>query len=282
MTDLTTDITNDITIILPCAGAGSRMGLDSPKELFEISGRKLIDFSLDHIKAYIRALVHDGSSTGSFRVAVVIRLSKREVADYVRAQLPDTRVETVLFDDNYEEWPGSVYSAHKQFSGRNLVLLPDSFLSLSSLSLPSTMLAHPENNLQPITVFPDGEYRDRTLIAAALEVLAQRPVMFGWVACDNPGVLSTMGALRVEKNEVTAFQDKPREGLEGFNGFWTCYGFSPGYGGPLYDFLIQSLRHQSPKLAEQPFFPPSALQLGRYYDLGTPERVASFMDSVLP
>jgi UDP-N-acetylglucosamine pyrophosphorylase len=44
--------TSKITIILPCAGSGSRLGLSEPKELFEISPEiRLIDFSSAHIAA---------------------------------------------------------------------------------------------------------------------------------------------------------------------------------------------------------------------------------------
>ena len=42
-----------VTIILPCAGEGKRLGAKGPKELFEIyPGKKLIDYSLEHIKAF--------------------------------------------------------------------------------------------------------------------------------------------------------------------------------------------------------------------------------------
>ena len=44
--------TAEMTVILPAAGSGQRLGLDYPKELFEIvPGKKLVDFSLDHIQA---------------------------------------------------------------------------------------------------------------------------------------------------------------------------------------------------------------------------------------
>ena len=37
-----------LTVILPCAGEGNRLGLTTPKELYEIiPGKRLIDFSLD-------------------------------------------------------------------------------------------------------------------------------------------------------------------------------------------------------------------------------------------
>ncbi len=112
-----------LTVILPCAGEGNRLGLDIPKELFEIvPGTRLIDFSLNHIRAVPVGI--------EVKVAVVVRPWKKEVVDYVSRKLPGTAVEAVLFDDAYSEWPGSVYSASGFFSAHNLVLLPDSCLCL--------------------------------------------------------------------------------------------------------------------------------------------------------
>lgn len=260
----------DITVILPCAGAGSRMGLDSPKELFEIHGKKLIDFSLHHIRAY----------PGSLRVIVVVRPDKLNVAQYVGSQLPYIPVQPVLFDDRYHEWPGSVYSAHPFFSERNLVLLPDSFLSLSTLSLGDRQEMSLNLPVQPVTKFPQGPYQGWSLIQAASALLQHSSVMFAWLPCQDPALLSSMGAVHVQGGIVNRFQDKPQQGFERFNGFWTCYAFTRQYGLPLYRFLIASLRHQSPLFEQQSFFPPAALPVGQYYDLGTPQRVAAFCSAI--
>ena len=68
-----------ISIILPCAGDGKRMGLSYPKELFEIfPGVKLIDFSLNHIDFYVnRTDMH-------IKIIIVIKTGKEEVFEYVK------------------------------------------------------------------------------------------------------------------------------------------------------------------------------------------------------
>jgi hypothetical protein len=252
-----------ITVILPCAGEGSRMGLDTPKELFEIGGVKLIDFSLAHIRAFPNPDV--------LRVAVVIRAAKQDVADYVREQLTGIDVTRVMFDDNYHEWPGSVYSAKKCFSRYNLVLLPDSFLSLAR-----------GVSLEPVTTYPpgDGGFEGESLTGRVMKKLAEHGVVFGWVKCSHRDTLAGMGAMKVEKGLVTAFQDKPGKGFEGFNGLWGCYGFRREWGRGLYDFLTASVRHQPVSLQKQGFYPPGTVDIAAYYDLGTPERASAFNSSI--
>ncbi len=235
-----------LTVILPCAGEGNRLGLTTPKEFFEIvPGKRLIDFSLEHILAQDPGMVES--------VVVVIRPWKKEVAEYVAGKLPGTRVETVLFNDDYSEWPGSVYSAAAFFSQYNLVLLPDSYLCLCG-SAPGTLLE---------------------MVLAALK---NHQVVFGSVSCMDHSKLKNLGAMRVEHGMVTAFQDKPRHDLEQYNSFWGCYGFRQNYGKALYDFLIRSVRHQPASLEEQPFYPPGSVSLHSYLDLGTWENIRKFRD----
>ncbi|MCX6580221.1 MAG: hypothetical protein NT166_08555 [Candidatus Aminicenantes bacterium] len=240
-----------MTVILPCAGEGNRLGLTTPKELFEIvPGKRLIDFSLEHIRARGAGKVHPV-------VVVVIRPWKKEVAEYVAAKLPGTRVETVLFNDDYSEWPGSVYSAATFFSQYNLALLPDSYLTLAG-GAPGTLLE---------------------MVLAALK---NHNVIFGSVPCAyrDRGMLMNLGAMRVEQGVVTAFQDKPRQDPEIFNSFWGCYGFRQEYGKALYDFLIRSVRHQPASLEEQSFYPPGSIPLQSYLDLGTWENIRRFRDQI--
>jgi hypothetical protein len=246
----------EITIILPCAGEGSRLGLKSPKELYEIMpGTRLIDFSLGHILAVPARLKEKISA------AVVIRPWKQAVADYVREQLPGITVNTVMFDDNYSEWPGSVYSANQVFAPKNLVLLPDSFLSLAPGS--HDLVTEDENG--------------KTLVELVSDALDIHKTVFGVIACQDAGLLGSMGALKVENGKVTAFQDKPAAALEQYNGFWGCYGFRKKYGKLLYDFLTGSVRHSAPRLSAQPFYPPGAIPLGAYHDLGTWPGIKSYL-----
>lgn len=247
----------ELTIILPCAGDGRRLGLDTPKELFEIvPGARLIDFSLKHILA--------APQKEKIIIVVVIRSWKTEVVEYVSQQLPGIPVKTVIFNDKYKEWPGSVYSAKDVFSKNNLVLLPDSFLSLSAHS----------NLENPVIT----DSRDRTLVELVYTALSHHKVVFGCIKCTDAKVLETLGSVRMENGIVTAFQDKPRPNeLPGqFNGYWGCYAFGKVMGKCLYDFLIHSVLHQPLPLKTQPFYPPGVIPIGEYYDLGTWENIERF------
>jgi NDP-sugar pyrophosphorylase family protein len=252
----------ELTIILPCAGDGRRLGLDTSKELFEIvPGTRLIDFSLKHIMA--------APQKEMIIIAIVIRPWKTEVAEYVSEQLPGIPVETVIFNDHYMEWPGSVYSAKDLFSKNNLVLLPDSFLSLS---------ADPNLGNPAIT-----DANGSTLVELVSRALQRHKVVFGCIKCTDATVLETLGAVRRENGIVTAFRDKPRPNeLPGqFNGFWGCYAFKREMGKSLYDFLIYSVLHQPLPLKAQPFFPPGVIPIGEYYDLGTWDNIERFKKAVI-
>lgn len=251
----------EVTIILPCAGDGRRLGLDTPKELFEIvPGTRLIDFSLKHILA--------APQKEKINIAVVIRPWKTEVVEYVSEQLPGIPVETVIFNDNYREWPGSVYSAKDVFSKNNLVLLPDAFLSLS---------AHSNLETPVIT-----DCNDRSLVELVSIALGRHKVVFGCIKCTDVKILGTLGAVRMENDIVTAFQDKPRPNeLPGqFNGYWGCYAFEKEMGKPLYDFLIHSVLHQPLPLEKQLFYPPGVIPIDEYHDLGTWENIDRFKREV--
>jgi hypothetical protein len=253
----TTVAEKELTIILPCAGDGRRLGLNTPKELFEIvPGTRSIDFSLQHILA--------APQKEKIITAVVIRPWKTEVKEYVSEQLPGIPVETVIFNDNYQEWPGSVYSAKDVFSKNNLVLLPDSFLSLSAHS-----------NLENPTI---DHSNGKTLVESTGDALSRHQVIFGCIKCMDVKVLETLGAVRMENGIVTAFQDKPRskEWAGQFNGYWGCYAFGKEMGKPLYDFLIHSVLHQPLPLEAQPFCPPGVIPIAEYYDLGTRENIERF------
>lgn len=244
----------EITVILPCAGEGSRLGLKIPKELFEVlPGTRLIDFSLDHIRAF--------ADKKKIKVAVVVRPWKTETAEYVARNLPGISVKAVMFNESYSEWPGSVYSV-SDLSENNLVLLPDSCLRLSE-----------GPSCGDVTCF-DG--KGKTLVELVLEALREYGVVFGSVQNTDPHILKHLGAMKVEGGGIIAFQDKPSQHLELYNSFWGCYAFRGIHARALYDFLIQSVRHQPVSLQEQPFYPVGAVPLHSYRDLGTWERIDLF------
>ncbi len=245
-----------ITFILPCAGEGRRLGCDGHKELFPIlPGVRLIDFSLAHIReALCRTSAQDD---WTIRVAVVIQPWKTEVSDYVRQVLPGVPVETVFFDNALHEWPGSVHSARSFYEDINIVLLPDSRLSLS----PAEM-----------TRDSDG----KSLVVRVIESLQNHDVAFGYIPCSDPAVLQHLGALHVTSQHadfgiIDRFQDKPDRDFASFNGYWCCYAFRAEAGESLYRFLHRSVMHDKTDIVSESFHPVSAFPVHAYMDLGTRE-----------
>ena len=248
-----------LTIILPSAGLGKRLGVNTPKELLEIHpGVPVIRFSLGHILASLDQDRFD------VKIAVVIRKGKESVVDYVRGILPsEIEVRTVYADPQWKEWPGSIYSAREHYSDHNLVLLPDSFLALSEID----WLRNSDN---------------RTLIDLALFGLAQSQIVFGTLYCPDCERLKRLGAVRQQENgEIIAFQDKPDDPTD-FNAFWGCFAFRREVGEALHQFLGASVRHANPDYPAQSFYPACSFPLIDYADLGTWEAVKAFRLSYPP
>jgi hypothetical protein len=246
----------EITVILPCAGSGSRLGLDTPKELYEIfPGVRLIDFSIRHIQAFISAC--ESGVSLPLKVVVVTRPWKVQVSEYVQSQLPQVEVRTVFFNERYHDWPGSIYSAAGDYSGHNIVLLPDSFLAVS-----------------------DGDpFHDSSsipLILALTRKLSFSDLVFGAVFCADPVRLRHLGALYVEEQTVKRFYDKPDTDFHLYNSFWGCYGFTRSIGASLYEFMVASVSKQFAPRDLSPPVPAAAIQITGYRDLGTWSAIDAF------
>ena len=246
----------ELTVILPCAGSGSRLGLDAPKELYEIlPGVRLIDFSLRHIHHYIHSF--NKSTPPPLQVVVVTRPWKLSVSDYVQAQLPQLPVRTIFFNDAYHDWPGSVFSAAPAYSERNIVLLPDSFLAVSA----------------------NDPYRDAAgipLVEVLNHSLSNQKLVFGAIECNDPMRLKSLGALYVENKRIMRFRDKPQCDFHLYNSFWGCFGFKRCIGTQLYEFMLASVKKHSPPISDEPLLPAAAIPIADYRDLGTWASIESF------
>ena len=253
---------SSISIILPCAGEGRRLGAPGAKELFEIyPGKRLIDFSIDHIKAFI-SRENITKENNDFKVITVIKPGKEDVFQYVKSTLSEVGVEYVMFSEKYREWPGSVYSAKSHFSDVNIVFLPDSFIKFGADNL----------------IYSD-KYNE-TIISKAANILEREKLVFGVVNCNDPVKLSSLGALRVVNNKVKLFNDKPEKDQDKYNGFWGVYGFRNTMGTHVYEFLIDSVERKKKKEHLLKELKPKAFYIETYYDLGTVKSVKEFMDSV--
>lgn len=244
----------NLSIILPSAGEGKRFGKGGPKELFEIyKDIKMIDLSLQHIPVFLNWADKQKLKV-NIKVVVVINRSKEGLIEHVKNSLPDINVKKVYFNDLYKEWPGSIYSAKDLFSDINIVLLPDSFLTMSKNKRFFDEAGNP-------------------LILKLTESLKNSRLAFGIVKCKNTEILKNLGAVKTEDNKITEFQDKPESRFSIFNGYWGVFGFKDNIADEVYDFLIRSVEHSEQDLKDLSFYPPGCFFLHSYMDLGTKRSV---------
>ena len=232
-----------MNVIIPAAGQGTRLGLPYPKELHRITeGRSLIDFSLDHIQV----------AAGRFGEVVLVTLpEKAAVAAYVRGQLADVPVIACPPDPRYSEWAGSILSAEPHFAERNLVLLPDSRISL-----------------------PD----ERTL-AEHYEPLfdAGHDVVFAVKKVAAAAELERLGALRLEGSLVTDFCDKPDPAeAPAYNAYWASFGFTRRAGPPLLKMMMRSVARERVDIGSLGLS-IAAFEIADYVDLGTWPAIRRFL-----
>jgi hypothetical protein len=228
--------------------------LDYPKELYEIKeGVRLIDYSLLHIQESVKY-----EKKIDKVVLVVVTPHKESVYEYVKEKIPYLNVKKVYFNSEYREWPGSVFSANSFFSEKNIVLLPDSFLSLYKKKI-----YYSEKGLNLLDLF--------------LEKFEKHDVVFGYKKSCKKNELKNLGAMKVIKEKVVLFKDKPKNQLEEYNSFWCCYGFKKDIGRELYNYLKASVINQNTN-TKMPFN-VGAFPVDSYYDLGTKESINEFLTS---
>ena len=232
-----------LNVILPAAGAGTRLGLPYPKELHRVEeGASLIDYSLRHVRLA-------GEAVGSVTLTIVP--GKEAVADYVRSVLPGVEVRTCMFNPAYSEWPGSILSSEALFAGRNVVLLPDSVITM-----------------RPGEALFDC-YR-QAFEAGSEVVFAYKPV-----SPTDP--VTALGALRVENGSVSDFCDKPDLGAApGYNAFWTSFGFTGSVGPELLAMMMRSVARNRVDIAALGAR-IGAFPVADYLDLGTWPAIRHFL-----
>jgi hypothetical protein len=236
----------EMSIIVPCAGKGTRLALPYPKEIHRVSQSKsLIDFSLAHIEQ---------DRDLAAQIVTVLAPGKESVFDYVSGRMTGICSATsVYFNPEYHEWPGSILSAENQFLERNVALLPDSVLK----TVPRQTL---------LTQFAEAFDRGADLV-------------FAYVAEQDRDRLRALGALRVQGHHVEEFCDKPTlENPSTFNGFWASFGFTKACSAEVLNFMMRSVDRQSVDIAELGLN-VQAFAVESYMDLGTWPNMASFLNT---
>jgi hypothetical protein len=228
------------TVILPCAGAGTRLGLPFGKELLPLGpGSTPLGETLALLVPHALAL----------RLVVVLGDGREATARHVtaRAAAAGLPVAFMSQDPGLAECTGAVLSAAPWFSERNLVLLPDQVLDR-----------------------PDPD-----LVTLALDTLDEAPFCFLAAREDDPERISRDGALRVTSGTPARLLDyaehPPLDGAGRFNATWFGFAFRDDAGEAL------SLLHRAvggrpvttADVAASPLAGCPVIEAGPYRDLGT-------------
>lgn len=222
-----------INIILPCAGLGTRLGLPYPKETHMIAeNTALIDLTFQSLlkgKQYIDA------------VTVILAPEKGILLEHLKKWSSEFYIRFCYFNDNYNEWAGSVLSAEPDFHEKNVVLLPDSYIVENS-----------KNAILPTF--------DR--------LLSKHSSVFACKLEEDKNMLRNLGALTVKDGIVTSFCDKPTSSYKKYNAFWCSFGFQKEAGRPLLEMMMNSIQKEPVNI--QDICPSNAaFFVDDYKDLGT-------------
>jgi NDP-sugar pyrophosphorylase family protein len=233
-----------ITVIIPCAGKGTRLGLPFSKELFSIERNKcLIDYTFDLFTSYKREEVH---------FVVTINETKTDIIKYLSKYKHKFNISFTFLNPHESELPGSIWSAKHLFGEYNLVLLPDTIIQLKH-GADIIDIVHKNLELTYLSFF----YKNET----------------------SHEILKGGGALHVINNEVRDYEDKPQTNISRFNAHWCGLAFKQ----EAFDTFFNTFKcfYESgcnlPCIAETIIYKAKAIEVDSYSDLGTWENIYNFM-----
>lgn len=236
----------ELTVILPCAGEGTRLSLPYPKEICSIEKNKsLIDYTFDLFSNYGRRDVE---------FVITLNENKIELVKYLSRYKHRFNISFTYFNPTETEYTGSIKSTKHLFGEKNLVLLPDTFLRLKT----SEDILELVNNSLNETGFTFFFKREK-----------------------SPNMLKTKGALIIsDTNQVLDYEDKPQENLDKFNAFWCSFAFRKRVFDSCIEFMEKStLNHRLlvDEIKNTPIYNSRAIEVDEYIDLGTWEQIYKFV-----
>mgnify|MGYP006089889675 FL=1 len=241
---------NKLTVILPAAGKGSRLNLPYPKEILRVDKEKaLIDNSFDLFK---------GLGRDDVEFIVVINEEKSEIIKYLSKYKSQYNVSFTYQNPNELEYTGAIKSAKHLFGENNIVLLPDTVLTL-----------------------PAGV----NLANEVLEHLEDKRFAFLFKSETNEKMLNTKGCLQLDSDKrVLDYEDKPTQNMSRFNGYWCAFAFKKNVFDECITFMEQStlkLENSKTVIGQTSIFGSKAIQVEDYKDLGTWEEIGKLLSKNL-
>ena len=236
---------SNLTVILPCAGEGSRLSLPYPKEIYSIQKNKcLIDYTFDLFSNYGRRDV---------QFVITLNENKTEIVKYLSRYKDRFNISFTYFNPIETEYTGSIKSAKHLFGEKNIVILPDTFVKMKT----SEDIVEMVNNSLNETGFTFFYKRE-----------------------NSPDMLKTKGALVIsDDNQVLDYEDKPQENLDRFNAFWCAFSFRKRVFDSCIEFMEKStLNHKLlvNEIKNTPIYNSKAIEVDKYIDLGTWEQIYEF------
>ena len=228
-----------LTIILPAAGKGTRLNLPYPKEILRLDNdNALIDNCFNFFRDYGRK---------DIEFVVVINENKPELLTYLAKYKNRFNISFIYQNPNEKEYTGAIKSARPLFGEHNLVLLPDTLMTLQ-----------PGEDLY-------------TLIMTALE---ETGFTFLYKEELDNSVLKTKGALNINaEGLVLNYVDKPEDNKLGlYNAFWCAFGFRRRTFDQCMNFMEKStlkLKTNEKEIQSTPIYRSKAIKVKDYVDLGT-------------
>lgn len=177
------------TVILPCAGKGTRLGIPFPKELFPIQKDiSIIDTYFDELYE-----IRD-----KIRVVIIINPKKVDLVEYLN-KYSDSFDIIFKYQTDYEKgMVGAIYECRNYFLENNIILLPDIFIKYKGF-------------INELMSFINGE--DKVAIWFNKE--------------KNVDILKNLGPVTIENNgidtRIVNFEEKPQY-TEG-NAYWVSMAF---------------------------------------------------------
>jgi len=241
---------NKLTVILPAAGKGSRLNLPYPKEILRVDKEKaLIDNSFD---------LFEGLGRDDIEFIVVINEEKTEIIKYLSKYKSQYNVSFTYQNPNELEYTGAIKSAKHLFGENNIVLLPDTVLTLPT----GVNLAH-----------------------EVLEHLEDKRFAFLFKSETNEKMLNTKGCLQLDSDKkVLDYEDKPTQNMSRFNGYWCAFAFKKDVFDECITFMEQStlkLEKSKTVIEQTSIFRSKAIQVEDYKDLGTWEEIGKLLSKNL-
>jgi NDP-sugar pyrophosphorylase family protein len=236
---------SNLTVILPCAGEGTRLSLPYPKEIHSIEKNKsLIDYSFDLFSNYGRKDVE---------FVITLNENKVELVKYLSKYKSRFNISFTFFNPSETEYTGSIKSAKHLFGEKNLVLLPDTFMKLKS---------------------------SQDIVDLVSDSLNETGFTFFFKRETGSDMLKTKGSLSIDKDDLVGeYEDKPQEDLDRFNAFWTAFAFRKRVFDNCIEFMEKStLNHRLVinEIQNTPIYKSKAIEVDDYVDLGTWDQIYKF------